>query len=175
MHHMTYHTVPTRLLLAAACTAVLVGCASGPPPAGAPLPATPGAPGSRPVDAGLAAEERWLSQLFAGTPVRIALQRDGALGVEVPLDFSFDAGATRIKPPLAKVLDYVAQSGHRQRAVRVAVAAPPDARGTPALALRRAAALRAYLSGKGIAPQRLAEPQAADGERVVVRLEPAPG
>lgn len=162
---------PTRLLCAALVVA-FAGCASGPPRADAPLPGA--AAPARPADAALAAEQRWLGQLFAGTPVQIALQRDGQLGVEVPLDFSFDAGSARVKPPLAKVLDYVAQSATRQTSARLHVAAPADARGAGALALRRAAAVRAYLVGRGVSPQRFSEPAAAERANVVLRLEPPP-
>jgi outer membrane protein OmpA-like peptidoglycan-associated protein len=162
-------TLPIRSLLAAVALG-LVACASVAPTA--PSPQTSPA---RPADAALAAEHRWLKQLFAGTPVEITLQRDGQLDVEVPLDFSFDAGRANVKPPLAKVLDYVAQSATRQIGTRLHVAAPTDARGTPALALRRASAVRAYLAGKGVSPQRFSEPVAAERGGVSVRVEPAPG
>lgn len=155
--------------------ALLAGCASGPPRADAPLPGSVVATPARPADNALASEQRWLGRLFADTPVQIALQRDGVLGVEVPLDFSFDAGSARVKPPLAKVLDYVAQSATRQISVRLHVAAPTDARGgAAALALRRAAAVRAYLVGRGVSPQRFSEPAAAERANVVLRLEPPP-
>lgn len=159
-----------RPLLAAAALGI-TACASVAPPA-------PGAQtgSTRPAaDAALAAEHRWLTRLFAGTPVQVTLQRDGQLGVEVPLDFSFDAGRANIKPPLAKVLDYLAQSATRQIATRLHVAAPADARGAPALALRRASAVRAYLAGKGVSPQRFSEPAATERGAVSVRVEPAPG
>jgi outer membrane protein OmpA-like peptidoglycan-associated protein len=158
-----------RTVLAAVALG-LTACASVAPP-------TPGSqPGSvRPADAALEKEHRWLTQLFAGTPVEITLQRDGQLGVEVPLDFSFDAGRANVKPPLAKVLDYLAQSATRQITTRLHVAAPADARGTPALALRRASAVRAYLAGRGVSPQRFSEPVAAERGGVSVRVEPAPG
>lgn len=157
----------TRCLLLA--MVLLAGCASVSPPSSSPSGS------ARSADAALAAEQRWLTQLFAGTPVQIALQRDGQLAVDVPLDFSFDAGRANVKPPLAKVLDYLAQSAHRQTGVRVHVAAPADERGPAALALRRANAVRAYLVGKGIAPLRFSEPEAADGASVSVRLQSAPG
>jgi len=164
-----FPTVLIRCLLAAVALSV-VACASVAPPAPGPLTG-----GTRPADAALAAEHRWLTQLFAGTPVAITLQRDGQLGVEVPLDFAFDAGRANVKPPLAKVLDYLAQSATRQIGTRLHVAAPADARGTPALALRRASAVRAYLAGKGVSPRRFSEPVATERGGVSVRIEPAPG
>jgi outer membrane protein OmpA-like peptidoglycan-associated protein len=163
-------TNPLIRSLLPALALALGACASVAPPApGAGAPARPAA------DAALAKEHRWLSQLFAGTPVEITLQRDGQLAVEVPLDFSFDAGRANVKPPLAKVLDYLAQSATRQITTRLHVAAPADTRGAPALALRRAAAVRAYLAGKGVSPQRFSEPVAAERGGVSVRVEPAPG
>jgi outer membrane protein OmpA-like peptidoglycan-associated protein len=162
-------TLPIRSLLAAVALG-MAACASVTPTAPGPQ-----SPPARPAEAALAAEHRWLTRLFAGTPVEITLQRDGQLDVEVPLDFSFDAGRANVKPPLAKVLDYIAQSATRQIRTRLHVAAPADARGTPALALRRASAVRAYLAGKGVSPQRFSEPAAAERGGVSVRVEPAPG
>jgi outer membrane protein OmpA-like peptidoglycan-associated protein len=162
-------TTLIRPLLAAAALG-MVACASVTPPAPGPQNGS-----ARPTAAALAAEHRWLTQLFAGTPVAITLQRDGQLEVEVPLDFSFDAGRSNVKPPLAKVLDYLAQSATRQITTRLHVAAPADARSTPALALRRAGAVRAYLAGKGVSPLRFSEPAVTERGGVSVRVEPGPG
>ena len=96
-----------------------------------------------------------MKQLFEGTPVAIASEPDGAMRVDVPLNFSFDDKSNAPKPPLRAVMDKVAVSMARQASTKVHVATP----GPPA----RGAAMRSYLQGRGVI-----------GLRVVV-LAPPPG
>jgi outer membrane protein OmpA-like peptidoglycan-associated protein len=119
-----------------------------PVPSAAPPAATP------PAEPPLVSEQRWLAQWFAGTPVVIGMPSDGALRVEVPLEFSFDPGSALIKPPLAAVLDRVAASARRLDAqLLLETPAEADAR----LAQDRATAMRQHLAARGVAPTRIAD------------------
>lgn len=123
---------------------LLAGCASAPPPKPAPPP---------PVgDAPLEREQRWLADWYRGTDVAVFLDDGGSLWVEVPLADAFDAGQTRIKPVLEKVLQRVAAGQQRIPGAQLRVAAPTDPDAGPVLADRRAVALRAYLSRRGVPP-----------------------
>lgn len=127
-----------------AALALLSGCASTPPPKPAPPPAVGDAPLER--------EQRWLAEGFRGTDVAVFLDEDGALWVEVPLARSFDAGQTRIKPELEKVLQRVAAGQQRIPGAQLRIAAPTDPDAGVVLADRRAVALRAYLARRGVPP-----------------------
>lgn len=153
---MFRRSFPWPVLLA---TAVLAGCGSVPKttqPAPRPQAAgVPAAPADAPAAAGpavspeLVAEQRWLEDLFKGTPVVIGAVGPGPnapLKVEVPLRYAFDDGRSEVKPPLGAVLDRVAASLQRQPRARVAVSAP-SAGGT--------ASVRGHLLAKGVAAYRI--------------------
>jgi outer membrane protein OmpA-like peptidoglycan-associated protein len=167
------------MLVAASCA--LGACASAPPRAPAPTPAaTAAAPAASRAEqqtaaaAGLAIERQWLDSFFHGTPVTIAQRDDGALRIEVPLEFCFDRGSSAVKPPLAAVLDKLAESLRRRPATQLVLLAPPDARGgLPALALQRAAQLSRHLRDRGVAAARLGAPAVANVAAVQLRIEPA--
>lgn len=159
-----------RLLVALATAALAVGCATTHAPsapsgtvihAPAATPATPSAPPSP-----LEGEVRWMHQLFDGTPVAIDTEHDGAMRVEVPVQFAFDGDAAVVKPPLAAVLDRVALSMKRHPTTRVHVAAPGKS------AAARSAAMQAHLKNRGIAPARIAMAAAKREEVVALRLVP---
>lgn len=160
----------TRLvtLMAAAVLALaLQGCAgvatrpATPADAGATKPAPPARP------AALAVERQWLQAWFEGTPVRIEQRSTRAFSVEVPREFSFDGGRSDIKPPLAAVLDKLAQSLQRKAELRVElIAAPGDGPGSAALAQRRAGSVRQHLMSRGVAASRLAPPDVASAAAV---------
>lgn len=153
----------------------LCGCAtapgpapSGPAPAPAPLPA-PSAPAPR--ASGLAVERQWLQAWFEGTPVRIVQLSESAFSIEVPRDFCFDTGRLAIKPPLAAVLDKLAQSLQRKPAARVELlAAPGDGQGTSSLALQRAEAVRKHLIGRGVSSAQLGPPTAGGTAALQLRI-----
>lgn len=112
----------------------------------------------------LAAEQRWLLDLFQGTPVLITPGPAGELRVEVPLQFSFGQGQAAVKPALSAVLDKMAASLSRLPRTRVQIAAPGVA---------RTDALRAGLLARGVAGPRIGRgPGRADA--VELRLLPAP-
>lgn len=128
-----------------------------PPPAPAPAPAAP-----KPLP--LAAEQRWLEQLFEGTPVRISAESDGqALQLLVPIAFAFEADSPKPKPPLQAVLDRLGQSLKRQPASRLHISAPGPA--------ARALAARSHLLTRGVAAHRVeAGNGRGNGEGVLLRL-----
>jgi len=92
----------------------------------------------------------------------------------VPREFCFDAGRSQVKPPLAVVLDKVAQSLRRSGARLPHVAAPGDTPSASPLALQRAAQVRKHLLARGVPAARLGAPAATTVAAVQVRMEPAP-
>jgi outer membrane protein OmpA-like peptidoglycan-associated protein len=161
--------VPTLFLAALAA-----GCASTTPPA-APPPAAPSTPTQRTqVAEALAVERQWLGSWFKDTPVKVAQRGDGAVSVEVPREFSFDAGKSSVKPALAAVLDKVAESLRRVPQAQVAlVAAPDDGEVATALATQRAERIRDHLRSRGVAAGRLGRPSPAATATVQLRLTAA--
>ena len=155
--------------------AVLCGCATSLPPEPAP-PAPPPTPAQRVgLAEALAVERQWLASWFRGTPVLVAQLGDGAVTVEVPREFCFDAGRSRVKPALAAVLNKVAESLVRlPQAHVVLIAAPEDAAGSAQLGLQRAAQVHDYLRSRGVPAVRLGKPSAAANATVQLRLEGPP-
>ncbi len=160
------------------------GCASvAPPTAPRPAAAVPAAASaaSAPADrqaasaGALARERQWLQSWFEGTPVRIDQAADGALTVEVPRDFCFDRGRSSVKPPLAVVLDKLAESLRRVPQARLSLlAAPGDDAGAASLALDRAAQVHKHLVSRGVPAARLAPPTASSAAAVQLRMAAAP-
>lgn len=164
--------------IAALALALLAGCASSPAPS---APGSRGGTGATPAKpaavASLESERQWLQSWFDGTPVQIALHSDGALAVEVPRAFCFDAGRSSVKPALAAVLDKVAESLRRQRQAKLTVlAAPADPTPNAGLVRQRALQVRTHLQGRGVPEARLAAPSTALAAAVQLRVElpPAP-
>jgi outer membrane protein OmpA-like peptidoglycan-associated protein len=153
----------------------LCGCASSPPT----QPGAPVEPGGPPATADrrastLAVERRWLQSWFEGTPVHIGQRNDGAVSVEVPREFCFDAGRSVVKAPLAAVLDKVAESLRRNGWSRLALlAAPADDGSTSPLAVQRAAQVRKHLISRGVPGARLGNPTATTAAAVQLRMEAA--
>lgn len=168
-------------LAAVVVPVVLCGCQTVAPPAAAPgAPGTPlptGPPTAQQrssAAAALGVERSWLAAWFRGTPVQIAQRGDGAVTVEVPRDFCFEPGDSRVKPALAAVLGKVADSMRRLPAARLTLlAAPADPGAAATLALQRAAKVREYLLARGVAAARLGPPAAAGASAVQLRMEAA--
>jgi outer membrane protein OmpA-like peptidoglycan-associated protein len=141
-----------HLLSTLALAALLAGCATS-----SKLPPVQQAPGSAPAGStpapvtalSLPAEQKRLADLFRGTPVVFEMTPEGSLRVEVPLKYSFDKGKSVVKPPLAKVLDYVVPSA-KASGMKARVTAPGDNGNATLLAQDRAASVRDYLVGKGV-------------------------
>lgn len=139
------------------------GSTASPPASSAPRPAT------------LAVERQWLQSWFEGTPVRIDQRSERSFSVEVPREFSFDHASSVVKPPLAAVLDKLAQSLLRQSEMRVdGLAAPGDGNGdgpgTSALAQQRGGNVRRHLMSRGVPAYRLAAPGVAHAAAVQLRV-----
>jgi len=120
--------------------------------------------------ANLAIEKLRLTELFRGTPVLFALQPDGNLRVDVPLQFSFETGKAAVKPPLAAVLDHIA-NGQRNELTQLVVRTPADPAvkgGT--LVGERSASVHDYLVAHGLADARVtvAAPAGVAVVRIVV-------
>jgi outer membrane protein OmpA-like peptidoglycan-associated protein len=136
-------------------TAPPKGGASSPPPSSATTPPSQAASGA--PAAALVPERKFLADWFNGTPVVINFDRDGALCVEVPLQFAFAPGQSKPSPALAKVVDRVGASLRRVPTAKVHVSAPPDpAKPDAAMADRRAQAVRDAVVSKGVNAIRMA-------------------
>jgi outer membrane protein OmpA-like peptidoglycan-associated protein len=142
---------------------VLQGCAS-----------KQGAPATPAAGSTLAAERQWLQSWFEGTPVVIAQRDDDVLTIDVPREFSFDKGYSTVKPPLAKVLDKVADSLRRTPQIRLQVAAPDDTGAATALARQRAAQVRHQLLVRSVPAARMGRPTVTTAPAVQVRMEFTP-
>ena len=84
-------------------TLALAACSSVKPPASTASPSPADQRAAAP--AALGVERQWLQSWFKDTPVRIAQRNDGAVTVDVPVEYCFDAGRSTLKPALAAVLD----------------------------------------------------------------------
>lgn len=145
---------------------------------GAPLTEDPAAKPPLPAEAPLAGEARWLTELFAGTPVQVVGERDGSVRVNVPMKYAFDpvpaggsvpATSTVPKPPLQAVLDKLSQSLKRQPTAKLQAAAPAGPRSA-----ERLAALRAHLANRGVANWRVAAASPPTDDQVLLRLVAPP-
>ena len=157
----------TQRLFAALVVLALGGCASTPP-------VGPSAASPRDV-AALATERQWLQSWFKGTPVRIEQRGEGSVSIDVPREFSFEAGRIHVKPALGALLDKVAESLRRAPQVRlVLIAAPADTTSAAPLALRRATQVRTHLVDRGVPAMQLGDPKAAAGDAVQLLLAAGP-
>jgi outer membrane protein OmpA-like peptidoglycan-associated protein len=147
------------------------GCASVEPSSIA--PAGPASADQRTAAAeALTVERQWLQSWFRDTPVRIAQRADGAVAIDVPREFCFEPGRSRMKPALAAVLDKVAESLRRAPFAQLPLlAAPEDANGVPPLALQRATEVRDHLRSRGVDASRLGKPSATGAAAVQLRIE----
>jgi hypothetical protein len=151
---------------------LLAGCATTPTPpapgtATPPPAAEPPRPGQPPPNV-LAAELKWMQALFDGTPVVIVMETDGAMRVDVPLTFAFDANSSAPMPPLRAVMDKVATTLTRQPSAKLQLGAPNPA------ARERNAAMRKYLLGRGVIALRVSTLASAPAELVTMRVVPGP-
>ena len=155
--------------LLCACTSVAPPSGTGPAPRADQRAAAPAA---------LDVERQWLQSWFKDTPVRIAQRSDGAVTVDVPLEFCFDAGRSRVKPALAAVLDKVAESMRRVPAMRLPLLAAPDgaagnATASAQLTAQRGQQMHRHLVNRGVAAARLGTPGSSSIAAVQLRLEAA--
>ena len=104
----------------------------------------------------------------------IAQQNGGPVTVEVPREFCFNAQSSQINPPLAAVLDKVAQSLRRTGARLSVLAAPGDSAAASTLPMQRANALRKHLLSRGVPAAQIGTPTAATVAAVQLRMERLP-
>ena len=151
----------------------LCGCGTAPQRSSAPPPVGPVTAEARTAVAeSLAAERQWLGSWFKGTPVRIAQRGSGEVTIEVPREFCFEPGQSSVRPPLAAVLDKVAESLRRVPLAYLSLlAAPDDAAGASALALQRAGQVPRYLRARGVPSARLGRPSGSAAASVQLRME----
>jgi outer membrane protein OmpA-like peptidoglycan-associated protein len=98
-----------------------------------------------------------MEQATQGTGIDVARTGDNQLKVNVPSDVSFDTGSAAIKPAMHPVLDQFAKGLDPQ--MRVSIVGHTDSTGSDAindpLSRARAAAVRDYLSVRGVDPSRV--------------------
>ena len=98
-----------------------------------------------------------LARASQGTGVEVARTEDNRLKLNVPSDVSFDTGRADIKPQMRPVLDEIGRNLDPN--VRVTIVGHTDSTGSDAindpLSRERAAAVRDYLSARGVAPSRV--------------------
>ncbi|WP_082567539.1 OmpA family protein [Pelomonas sp. Root1217] len=99
-----------------------------------------------------------LAQASQGTGVEVARTADNRLKLNVPSDVSFDTGRADIKPQMRPVLDEIGRN--LDPGVHVTVVGHTDSTGSDAinepLSRERAAAVRDYLSARGVSSSRVA-------------------
>ncbi|WP_353189706.1 OmpA family protein [Pandoraea pnomenusa] len=95
----------------------------------------------------------------AGTGTTITEQPDGTLKVAVPSDVTFDTNSYAIKPNFAAVLNDLATSLNQNPGITAVIAGHTDSTGNDAinnpLSQNRANAVIQYLTGRGVAANRL--------------------
>ena len=99
-----------------------------------------------------------MEQATKGTGIGVTRTADNQLKVNVPSDFSFDVGRSDIKGNMSPVLDEFARG--LDPSMQVRVVGHTDSTGSDAinnpLSVRRAEAVRDYISTKGISGTRVA-------------------
>jgi len=105
-------------------------------------------------------QKRQMEEATAGTGVAVTQTADNRLKLDIPSDISFDVGRADIKPNFRAVLNTFATGLVGNTRSNVTIIGHTDNTGTDAvnnpLSLNRAAAVRDYLSTRGVASSRIA-------------------
>lgn len=105
-------------------------------------------------------QKRQMEEATAGTGVAVTKTTDNRLKLDIPSDISFDVGRADIKPNFRAVLNTFATGLVGNTHSNVTIIGHTDNTGTDAvnnpLSLNRAAAVRDYLSTRGVASSRIA-------------------
>lgn len=105
-------------------------------------------------------QKRDMEQATRGSGIEVTQTADNRLKLQVPSDVSFDVGRAEIKPNFVPILDRFAQTLNENPATMVTIIGHTDSTGSDAindpLSVNRAASARNFLSGRGVAPQRVA-------------------
>jgi outer membrane protein OmpA-like peptidoglycan-associated protein len=160
------------LLLLQACAATAPRPGIDAPVTAAPATTAPAGAPAVPRASALTAERQWLQSWFDGTPVLIVQPNGASVSIDVPREFSFDSGRSKVKPPLAAVLDKVAQSLMRTPAARLELVAAPGDDATPSpLAQQRANQVRSHLLSRGVPAAQLGKATPASTAAVQLRMD----
>lgn len=105
-------------------------------------------------------QKKTMEQATQGTGVSVTQTPDNQLKLEIPSDISFDSGRYDIKPELRPILDRFATTLNQNPATTVTIIGHTDSTGSDAinnpLSVNRAAAVRDYLTARGVAGGRIA-------------------
>ena len=100
-----------------------------------------------------------MEQATKGTGIGVTQTADNQLKLDIPSDLSFDSGRYDIKPALHAVLDRFATTLNQNPVTTVRIIGHTDNAGSDAinnpLSVNRAAATRDYLTGRGVASNRI--------------------
>lgn len=149
-------------MIGAAAGAVLGAMSDGSQGAvrGAAIGAGAGALGGYAWSSRMEQQKREMEAATRGTGVEVTQTADNRLKLEIPSDISFDVGRADIKPNFRVVLDTFASGLNRNPAARVTIIGHTDSTGSDAinnpLSVNRAAAVRDYLTTRGVAAGRIA-------------------
>ncbi len=137
----------------------LAGAAIGDSKKGAVVGAGLGALGGYVWSRQMADKKAAMEQATQGTGVEVAQTADNQLRLNIPSDVSFDSGRHDIRPGLRPVLDAFANGLGNQPTMDVRVVGHTDSTGSDAvnnpLSVNRAAAVRDYLSVRGVDTRRV--------------------
>lgn len=104
-------------------------------------------------------QKRTMEQATQGTGVAVSQTADNRLKLEIPSDISFDTGRSDIKSNFRPILDRFAGSLNENPASTVMIIGHTDSTGGDAinqpLSMERASRTRDYLSGRGVAFNRV--------------------
>jgi outer membrane protein OmpA-like peptidoglycan-associated protein len=104
-------------------------------------------------------QKRQMEEATAGTGVGVTQTADNRLKLDIPSDISFDVGRSDIKANFRTVLDTFATGLVNNPRSNVTIIGHTDSTGSDAvnnpLSLDRAASVRNYIAGKGVATSRV--------------------
>ena len=105
------------------------------------------------------AQKQEMETAAAGTGVQVSQTADNRLKLDIPTDISFDTNRADIKPNFRPVLDNFASSLVKNPVTTVTIIGHTDSSGSDAinnpLSVNRAASVRDYLVGRGVASNRI--------------------
>lgn len=108
----------------------------------------------------MAKQKREMEAATQGSGVQVTQTADNQLKLDVPSDVSFAVNSARIEPGFDPILDRFAQTLNENPRTTVRIVGHTDSTGSDAindpLSVNRAAAVRSYLTARGVAAGRIA-------------------
>ena len=108
----------------------------------------------------MAKQKREMEAATQGSGVQVTQTADNQLKLEVPSDVSFSVGSAQIQPGFDPILNRFAQTLGENPRTTVRIVGHTDSTGNDTinepLSVNRAAAVRNYLTARGVAPNRVA-------------------